>query len=104
MEALRLEDETPGRGAIIPAAGIPWFATLFGRDSLIVSMQSISGYPEFAKGALRRLSELQATRDDPTRDMEPGKIPHEIRQGSSRRSGSCPTSRTTARTTRPACS
>jgi glycogen debranching enzyme len=81
IEALRLEDETPGRNAIIPAAGIPWFATLFGRDSLIVSMQSISGYPEFAKGALRRLSELQATRTDPTRDMEPGKIAHEIRHG-----------------------
>ena len=81
MEALRLEDETPGRAAIIPAAGIPWFATLFGRDSLLVSMQSISGYPEFASGALRRLSDLQATRDDPTRDMEPGKIAHEIRHG-----------------------
>jgi glycogen debranching enzyme len=81
MEALRLEDETPGRAAIIPAAGIPWFATLFGRDSLLVSMQSISGYPEFAAGALRRLSDLQATRDDPTRDMEPGKIAHEIRHG-----------------------
>ena len=81
MESLRLEEEMPGRSAIIPAAGIPWFATLFGRDSLIVSMQSISGYPEFAKGALRRLSELQATRDDAARDMEPGKIPHEIRRG-----------------------
>ena len=65
----------------IPAAGVPWFVTLFGRDSLIVSMQAISGYPEFAAGALRRLSELQATADDPERDMEPGKIPHEIRHG-----------------------
>ena len=44
-------------------------------------MQGISGYPEFAAGALRRLSELQATGDDPERDMEPGKIPHEIRHG-----------------------
>ena len=65
----------------IPAAGVPWFVTLFGRDSLIVSMQGISGFPEFAAGALRRLSELQATADDPERDMEPGKIPHEIRHG-----------------------
>jgi glycogen debranching enzyme len=81
MEALRLEDEGAGRGVFIPAAGIPWFATLFGRDSLVVSMQSISGYPEFASGALRRLSDLQATRDDAGRDMEPGKIPHEIRHG-----------------------
>ncbi|MEW5990202.1 MAG: glycogen debranching N-terminal domain-containing protein [Chloroflexota bacterium] len=81
IEALRLEDDGAGRGVFIPAAGIPWFATLFGRDSLVVSMQSISGYPEFAAGALRRLAELQATRDDPARDMEPGKIPHEIRHG-----------------------
>jgi len=38
----------------VPAAGVPWFVTLFGRDSLVVSMQGISGFPEFAVGALRR--------------------------------------------------
>ncbi len=81
MEALRLEDPSVERGVYIPAAGVPWFVTLFGRDALIVSMQGISGYPEFAAGALRRLSELQATESDPERDMEPGKIPHEIRHG-----------------------
>jgi glycogen debranching enzyme len=81
LEALRLEDPTFERGVFIPAAGVPWFVTLFGRDSLIVSMQGISGFPEFAAGALRRLSQLQATADDPERDMEPGKIPHEIRHG-----------------------
>ena len=81
MDALQLEDPAFERGVFIPAAGVPWFVTLFGRDSLIVSMQGISGYPEFAAGALRRLSELQATADDPERDMEPGKIPHEIRHG-----------------------
>jgi glycogen debranching enzyme len=81
LEALHLEDPAFARGVFIPAAGVPWFVTLFGRDSLIVSMQGISGFPEFAKGALRRLSELQATAVDPERDMEPGKIPHEIRHG-----------------------
>jgi glycogen debranching enzyme len=81
MEALRLEDPTFERGVFIPAGGVPWFVTLFGRDALIVSMQGITGYPEFAAGALRRLAGLQATRDDPERDMEPGKIPHEIRHG-----------------------
>ena len=81
MEALRLEDPQFERGVYIPAAGVPWFVTLFGRDALIVSMQGISGFPEFAAGALRRLSNLQATEDDPERDMEPGKIPHEIRHG-----------------------
>ena len=81
MEALQFEDPRAGRGTFIAAAGIPWFVTLFGRDSLVVAMQGISGYPEFAAGALRRLSDLQATEDDPERDMEPGKIPHEIRHG-----------------------
>ena len=81
MEALKLEDPAVERGVFIPAAGVPWYVTLFGRDSLVVSMQCISGYPEFASGALRRLSQLQATGDDPERDMEPGKIPHEIRHG-----------------------
>lgn len=81
MEALRLEDPAFEKGVFIPAAGVPWFVTLFGRDSLIVSMHGMSGYPEFAAGALRRLSQLQATSDDPERDMEPGKIPHEIRHG-----------------------
>ena len=55
MEALRLEDPTFERGVYIPAAGVPWYVTLFGRDTLVVSMQTISGYPEFAAGALRRL-------------------------------------------------
>ena len=73
----------------VPAAGVPWFVTLFGRDTLIVSMQAIGGYPEFADGALRRLAALQATADDPERDMEPGKIPHEIRHGELASSGSC---------------
>jgi len=81
MEALRLEDPSVERGVFVPAAGVPWFVTLFGRDALTVSLQSISGYPELAAGALRRLAALQATGDDPERDMEPGKILHEIRHG-----------------------
>jgi glycogen debranching enzyme len=81
MESLRLEDPTFERGVYIPAAGVPWFVTLFGRDTLVVSMQAISGFPEFASGALRRLGAMQATGDDPERDMEPGKIPHEVRHG-----------------------
>jgi glycogen debranching enzyme len=81
LDALRLEDPTFERNVVIPAAGVPWFVTLFGRDTLVVSMQAISGYPEFASGALRRLGAMQSTGDDPERDMEPGKIPHEIRHG-----------------------
>lgn len=90
LEALRLEDPTVERGVVVPAAGVPWFVTLFGRDTLIVSMHAISGYPEFADGALRRLGALQATDDDPVRDMEPGKIPHEIRHGELAKTGLLP--------------
>lgn len=81
MEALRMEDATVRRNVFVPAAGIPWFVSLFGRDSLVVSIESISGFPEFALGALHALAQVQATSDDPIQDKEPGKIPHEIRSG-----------------------
>src|SRR6516162_614623 len=65
----------------LPAAGLPWFIAPFGRDSLIVSLQNILVYPEFARGALEILGSLQARENDTYRDAEPGKILHEIRYG-----------------------
>ena len=53
----------------------------FGRDSLIVSLQSIITYPEFARGTLAVLGDLQAKERDDYRDAEPGKIMHELRAG-----------------------
>ncbi|MGH9075087.1 MAG: amylo-alpha-1,6-glucosidase, partial [Acidimicrobiales bacterium] len=67
--------------AWIPAAGIPWFVTLFGRDSLVVSLQTLALSPRFALGSLRALGALQAGGYDDDRDMQPGKIEHEIRHG-----------------------
>jgi glycogen debranching enzyme len=81
MEALRMADFAVRRSVYVPAAGIPWYVTLFGRDTLIVAMESISGFPEFAMGALDRLARVQATDDNAEQDKEPGKIPHEIRYG-----------------------
>ncbi len=81
MSALRLYDHDFGPDVWIPAAGVPWFVTIFGRDSLIVSMQNMLVHPGFARGALKKLAELQATEMDDFRDAEPGKIPHEIRFG-----------------------
>ena len=81
MEALRIKEFAVGRSVFVPAAGIPWYVTLFGRDSLVVAMESISGFPEFAFGALNRLAAYQATTDDPEQDREPGKVPHELRFG-----------------------
>jgi glycogen debranching enzyme len=65
----------------LPAAGVPWFVTVFGRDSLIVSLQNMVVFPDFARGALEVLGQLQATELDDYRDAQPGKILHEIRYG-----------------------
>jgi glycogen debranching enzyme len=81
MEALRIQEFAVHRSVFVPAAGIPWYVTLFGRDSLVVAMESISGFPEFALGALNRLAAFQATDDNPEQDKEPGKVPHELRFG-----------------------
>ena len=78
LAALRLRWAGSG---MVPAAGLPWFMTLFGRDTLITSLQEMILGPEAAAGALRALAEAQADVDDPERDAEPGKIVHELRRG-----------------------
>ena len=65
----------------MPSAGLPWFMTIFGRDSLITSFQCIPFIPGLAATTLRTLAMMQARAHDPFRDSEPGKIPHEIRFG-----------------------
>ena len=65
----------------LPAAGMPWFMTVFGRDTIITCLQTLMFGPELAHSALEVLAELQATEDDASIDAEPGKIVHEIRRG-----------------------
>ena len=81
MGALRLYDHDAGADVWVPAAGVPWFVALFGRDSLIASLQTMLVNPGFARGALRTLARYQATEMDDWRDAEPGKILHELRVG-----------------------
>jgi glycogen debranching enzyme len=60
-------------------AGLPWYGTLFGRDSITAALQSLAFRPELAAGTLVRLAANQGRRVDPWREEEPGKILHELR-------------------------
>jgi len=73
-----------------PYAGVPWFCTVFGRDALITSLQTLWIDPHIARGVLRYLAEHQATSVDPAADAEPGKILHELRHGEMARLGEVP--------------
>jgi glycogen debranching enzyme len=81
MGALRIYDHDFSEDIWLPAAGVPWYVTIFGRDSLIASLQNMMIHHPFALGSLQRLAEHQATQIDDWRDAEPGKMPHEIRFG-----------------------
>src|SRR5262249_33240804 len=63
------------------AAGVPWFVTLFGRDSLVTASQMMAYHPGIAEQTLRLLAQYQGSREDDERDEEPGKILHELRVG-----------------------
>ena len=86
-------------GAIL-AAGIPWYVTIFGRDSLIASHQLLMVNTRPARDALELLAARQGTEENDWRDEQPGKIPHEVRDGELARAGSCRTRPTTGRWTR----
>ena len=69
------------QGATLPAAGLPWFMALFGRDSLITSFQALPYLPELAATTLHVLAARQAEVRDDFHEQEPGKILHELRFG-----------------------
>ncbi len=72
------------------SAGIPWFTTLFGRDSLIAARQALLLTPDIAKNVLDTLARFQGWKEDSWREEEPGKILHEIRFGELARSNKIP--------------
>ena len=80
LGALRMHPDLDKR-ATLPAAGLPWFMALFGRDSLITSFQALPYLPGLAATTLRVLAARQAVVRDDFHEQEPGKILHEQRFG-----------------------
>src|SRR6478672_8073833 len=80
LAALRFSPRIAG-GRSLPAAGLPWFMTMFGRDSIFTSLQALPFTPELAATTLQALGEWQGTRLDDFRDEDPGRILHELRYG-----------------------
>ncbi|MET7818721.1 glycogen debranching N-terminal domain-containing protein [Micromonospora zamorensis] len=70
-------------GAAVPAAGLPWFMTLFGRDSLLTCLQTLAVTPSLTPPTLRILGSLQGVRTDDVLEEDPGRILHELRYGES---------------------
>ncbi|WP_433319376.1 amylo-alpha-1,6-glucosidase [Micromonospora sp. CA-269861] len=82
LAALRFAPLSLG-GASVPAAGLPWFMTLFGRDSLLTCLQTLPVTPSLTPPTLRILASLQGARTDDVLEEDPGRILHELRYGES---------------------
>jgi glycogen debranching enzyme len=80
LAALRFSPPITGQRSL-PAAGLPWFMTMFGRDSIFTSLQALPFTPSLAATTLRALGDWQGTRVDDFRDEDPGRILHEMRYG-----------------------
>src|SRR5205809_5216706 len=80
LAALRFSPPIAG-GRSLPAAGLPWFMTMFGRDSIFTSLQALPFQTSLAATTLRVLGDWQGTRLDDFRDEDQGRILHEMRYG-----------------------
>jgi glycogen debranching enzyme len=78
LGALRIESRG---GLAFIAAGVPWFMTLFGRDSLLTGWMTLPLNAAMALGTLETLARVQGTGVDPRTEEEPGRILHELRLG-----------------------
>jgi len=65
----------------IPVAGLPWLDATFGRDAIIVALQTLWLWPEIARNVLRFLAATQSGDSFAVNGAEPGKILNEARGG-----------------------
>ncbi|MGI5522797.1 glycogen debranching N-terminal domain-containing protein [Micromonospora sp. CA-259024] len=79
LRGLRLAETGAPRDVFL-GAGVPWFLTLFGRDSLWAARMMLPLGTDLAAGTLRVLARRQGTRVDPATGEAPGKILHELRR------------------------
>jgi glycogen debranching enzyme len=86
LRALHVEVD----GDVVVSAGIPWYSTVFGRDSIITSLETLPLNSRIASETLRYLARRQGRREDPFTEEQPGKILHEVRRGEMARSGEIP--------------
>jgi glycogen debranching enzyme len=77
-------------GESVISAGIPWYSTVFGRDSIITSLETLAVNPRIAIDTLRYLARHQGARENTYTEEQPGKILHELRRGEMARSGEIP--------------
>jgi glycogen debranching enzyme len=80
LAALRFSPVIAGEHSL-PAAGLPWFMSMFGRDSILTSLQALPFVPDLAATTIRVLAAWQGSRSDDFRDEDPGRIVHELRYG-----------------------
>src|SRR5262249_42228269 len=79
LDGLLLADPLAPDDAFL-GAGVPWYLTLFGRDSIWAARLLLPLGTDLAAGTLRTLARPQGTRDDPATGEQPGKLPQEIRR------------------------
>src|SRR5207247_6067985 len=80
LAALRFSPLIAG-GHSLPAAGLPWFMAMFGRDSILTSLQALPFTSELAATTLLALGAWQGVGLADFRDEDPGRILHEMRYG-----------------------
>jgi glycogen debranching enzyme len=81
VAALRVRPDDAKIKWAMPGGGLPWFMTVFGRDSIITAYEAIHVHSELALATLQALANMQSRVWDSWRDAEPGKILHELRRG-----------------------